>query len=671
MRIKAILFVTWLSIAGLVPSASAGPPPTALGSRVADFRLRSVEGRDVALYDFRGKQAAVLVFLGTDCPLGDLYLPRLEAIAREYDEKGVVVLGIDSNAGATAEGVARHAKEFGATFPILLDPDRAIADRLGADRTCVAVVVDGRGMLRYRGAIDDQYAYTSRKPDPTRSYLADALDQILAGKPVEVATTEVQGCPIQRAEASSSKPEPTREVTYSRDVAPILQARCQSCHRAGQIGPFALASYRDAKRWSASIAEVIDDGRMPPWHADPRSGHFANDRSLAPADKATLLAWLDGSMPEGDPADLPVPARFPDDWGIGEPDAVFAMSKPADVKAEGVMKYQWHRIPTHFAEDKWVKALEVRPGDRRVVHHILIFVAQGDDGPMPDEVRGNQLAGYVPGDEPTVFPDGMGKRIPAGADLLFQVHYTPIGKATTDQSAIALVFADGPQSHEVHTRGIATRALRIPPGEANYQAPKASMTFPVDATLLSMWPHMHVRGKDFRFTAVYPDGREEVLLSVPRYDFNWQTCYTLEEPKALPAGSRIECVAHFDNSAGNPNNPDPSAEVRFGPQTTDEMMIGYIDFILDDTGQVKSSGGREQARALLGPGTAVDQAAEAFERYDEDGDGQIRADEMKNPRIFERFDLNKDGVVTRGETELVFQFLTRIQGARPGGGRPN
>ncbi len=661
-------------IPALAGAALGGVETTRFGERVANFRLRTADGRDISLDEFQGKRAVVLFSMGTECPLGNLYLPRLSELARDYQDRGVVVLGINSNAGLEVEAVAAHAREFGATFPVLLDPDGSVADRIGVERTCTAVVVDGQGRLRYRGAIDDQYAYTTRRSGPTRAFLTEAVDAILDGRAVAVESTEVQGCPIQRAaqsetqasETSAPTPPPAAEVTYSRDVAPILQARCQSCHRPGQIGPFALESFDDATRWAASIAEAVDDGRMPPWHADPRFGHFANDRSFAPGERETLLAWIDQGMPEGDPAALPEPRTYPEDWGIGEPDAVFSLPEPVTVKAEGVMKYLWYRVPTGFAEDKWVRGIELRPTNRAVVHHILVFVDEGDGGPMPDAIRGNQLTGYVPGDEPTIYPDGMAKKIPAGADLLFQVHYTPVGRETTDQSAIALVFADGPQEHEVHTRGIATQGLRIPPREANYRAPTAVMTLPIETTLLSMWPHMHLRGKDFQFKAIYPDGREEILLSVPRYDFNWQTCYALAEPKSLPAGTRLECLAHFDNSAGNPNNPDPDALVRFGPQTSDEMLIGYIDVVASDAGlALPATAGRD----LLGPGPAAEHAAEAFERFDEDGDGQIRPSELTNSRIFARFDIDKNNIVTRDEVVRGFEILGRLQGRGLGRGR--
>ena len=374
------------------------------------------------------------------------------------------------------------------------------------------------------------------------------------------------------------------EVTYAGQVATILQNKCQSCHRPGQVAPFSLLTYEQAKRWKRGIREVVLDRRMPPWHADPGHGRFANDRGLSPEQRATLVAWVDQGTPMGDEARVPAARVFPEGWTIGTPDVVLTMPEAFTVPADGVISYQKFRVPTDFREDVWVRALEARPGDRRVVHHVCVFL----DVKAPNEegrYERPELVCYAPGDMPSVFPPGTAKKVPAGSTLVIEVHYTPSGVARPDRSSVGLIFARDAITRRAVTKGIAGKTLVIPPGAKNHEI-TSSFTFPFDARLLSLSPHMHYRGKDFRYTATYPDGRSEVLLNVPAYDFAWQGVYRLVEPKPMPRGTRIDCLAHFDNSAENPANPDPSATVTWGEQTWDEMMIGYIDYDVIDPGKL-------------------------------------------------------------------------------------
>lgn len=369
------------------------------------------------------------------------------------------------------------------------------------------------------------------------------------------------------------------QVTFASDVARILQDRCQTCHRPGQSAPFSLLTYDDARAHGAMIQEVVQQHRMPPWHADKRYGTFANDRRLNPRERATLLAWIDQGAPLGDPVAIPRERRFAEGWSIGTPDVILTMSEPYVVAPQGVLPYQYFRVSTHFTEDKWVQAVEARPGDRQVVHHFIVRIE------VPGQRikhHGQQpyLVGYAPGDIPSIYEPGTAKRIPAGADLIFAVHYTPIGEARTDRSSIALIFAREPVRHEATTQGISQEKFLIPPGAARFPV-RSRFVFKDDAHLLNLMPHMHLRGKSFRYRATYPDGRTETLLSVPAYDFGWQSVYRLAEPRAMPRGTRIDCLALFDNSTGNPNNPDPSKAVAWGDQTYDEMMIGFIDYALD------------------------------------------------------------------------------------------
>jgi hypothetical protein len=446
------------------------------------------------------------------------------------------------------------------------------------------LVLDGSGRVVYRGRIDDQFGVGYQRPNkPTRRDLAVALDEVLAGKPVSVAQTAAAGCLIARA----VRPRARGSVTYARHVSRILQRHCQECHRPGQIGPMPLLTFDDAVAWSETIREVLSDGRMPPWYADPRHGRFSNDRSLPREARATLLAWLDQGTPRGDDEDLPPPRTFPTGWTIGKPDLVLPMPKPyrvpAEAPADGI-PYQYFAIPTPFKEDVWVERAEARAGAPAVVHHIVVFIVPPGQLFRPDG-PGNLLCGTAPGDMPLILPPGFAKKIPAGARLVVQMHYTPNGKAQADQSSVALIFARQPPRHRVLTKPVDSKRFTlgldwIPPGADDYRI-ESNYTFREDAHLLAFMPHMHLRGKDFLYEAVYPDGKKEVLLSVPRYNFNWQSVYRCAKPVPMPKGTRLHCVAHFDNSANNPANPDPTATVTWGDQTWEEMMIGWIEYHLD------------------------------------------------------------------------------------------
>ncbi len=581
---------------------AAAPRPHSVEQRVTGFSLPdAVSGRTVSLADFADRPVVVLMFLGIDCPIAELYVPRISALSQALASRGVVFLGINSNAHDTLEEIAAHSERLKIPFPVLRDDGNVLADRLKAERMCEVVVLDKQRRVRYRGAIDDQYQIGARRSEPEQHYLATAIESVLAGRKVALAESQVFGCPIERVK--SRKPErpmpggnpgtPTEAVsvtdigtvTYAEHVAPIVQEKCVGCHRPGEAGPFPLLTYAQVKRRATTLREAVEERRMPPWYADPRYGHFHNDRSLSAREIATLLAWVDQGKPEGDPKKTPAPRSYSPGWKIGTPDVVLEMLEPYEVQAEGVVPYQRFRIPTGFTEDRWVQAVEGRPGDRNVVHHISIFIEEHNPDLTNTHRTGPCLVTYAPGDIPGVYPPGVAKRIPAGSDLLFEVHYTPIGRERTDRSSVGLVFAKEPVRFEAITKGIRPLGplesrLVIPPGAENHES-RATFTFRYDSHLVGLMPHMHLRGKDFKYTLRLPDGSSEVLLSVPAYNFAWQDIYRLTEPRRLPQGSQIECVAHFDNSRNNPANPDPTATVRWGDYTWDEMMIGYIDYYID------------------------------------------------------------------------------------------
>jgi hypothetical protein len=380
-----------------------------------------------------------------------------------------------------------------------------------------------------------------------------------------------------------------RNVTFNKDVAPILYKSCAECHRAGEIAPMSLMAYKEARPWAKAIREQVARKVMPPWHADPNHGSFRNDRRLTQTEIETITAWVDGGAVEGDPKDLPPAPNFVAGWNIGKPDQTFSIPEQK-IPASGVVAYQYLKVPTGFTEDRWITAAEIRSTGRSAVHHVIVFIKE-PGGAGAGEAGGQRLlVGTAPGEQPTKFPSGYAKKIPAGSELIFQMHYTPNGEATTDVTTVGLIYAKEQVRHEVHTRPVLNMKFAIPPNDPNYEV-KSSYTVTRDSHLTSLMPHMHLRGKDFIYRAVFPDGTTKVLLSVPQYDFNWQTYYVLNQPVALPKGTRIECVAHYDNSTSNKYNPDPSKEVRWGDQTWEEMMIGWISFHYDDAKPATSASG--------------------------------------------------------------------------------
>jgi mono/diheme cytochrome c family protein len=376
--------------------------------------------------------------------------------------------------------------------------------------------------------------------------------------------------------------KPKAKVTYAGQVARIIQENCQTCHHPGTAATIQLQTYDEVVSWGDMIKEVVTDKRMPPWHADPHFGKFSNDRRLKPADLETLLTWLDTGRELGDKKDLPPNPTYADGWVIGKPDAIFELPEEQTIPASGTIPYQYFVTPTNFKEDVWVQAAEARPGNRGVVHHIIVSFRdpKSKERPGGRGIGDGMLVGTAPGDMPLILPPGMARRIPAGADLVWQMHYTANGKVSKDRSQIGLIFYKGkePPKYNAQTLGITNGNFVIPPGAANHQV-ESEWTLPRDTLLLSYMAHMHLRGKDFKYDVTYPDGKTETLCSIPRYDFNWQTMYRTEKPLHLPKGSKIHCTAHFDNSAGNPANPDPKQEVTWGDQTWEEMMIGWVDFV--------------------------------------------------------------------------------------------
>ena len=430
-----------------------------------------------------------------------------------------------------------------------------------------------------------------------------------------ITSTVTNGAPQQTASATAAAP------TFSGEVAPIMYAKCVACHRPGEVAPMSLITYKDVRPWASSIREKVTSRVMPPWHADRQYGAFRNEQSLTQNEIDTIVKWVNAGAPEGNPSRMPALPKFPEGWQIGTPDVVFEMPATYSIPAKGEIAYQYFEVPTNFTEDRWMQAGEVRAGDRAHVHHIIVYVKEPTAIPRPNVMvnrpimaaataspaagapaapaaprpaapraatdaspvarTGDQmLVNWAVGEDAPMFQPGMAKRIPKGSSLVFQVHYTTNGTAGSDKSRIGLIFAKEPPKREVRTGMILNPLFAIPPGAANHEI-QAEATFTEDVNVWSMHPHMHLRGKDMTYTATYPDGRSEIVLRVPKFDFGWQTDYWLAKPLMLPKGSKISVSAHYDNSTANRHNPDATATVRWGDQTWEEMMIGFFTYTVE------------------------------------------------------------------------------------------
>jgi peroxiredoxin len=595
-----------LLLAAILSTCAAGAD---IGNQIEPFSLPDIHGRERSLAEFADMQIVVVAFLGCECPLARLYAPRLQELADEYAARKVAILGVDANQQDSLSDMTTFGRQYGVRFTLLKDREGSVADRFGVVRNPEVFVLDRDRKIRYRGRIDDQYGQGSSsgyaKTKVKSRDLANALDELLAGKRVSQTSTPVMGCLIGR----TPKVQPRGQITYTKHIAGLLDSKCVACHRPGQIGPFALQDYEEVKGWGEMIKEVVSEGRMPPWSANPDFGHFSNDPRLTDEEEQLIYAWVDNGCPEGDPADLPARHNRTDGWQIPQPDQIVYMEEPFTVPAEGVVDYQNFVVDPGWMEDKWIQAAEVRPGNRAVVHHIIATALppgvklrsrrSSEDGEAPatggparrqaavddGELRSIKLTAYVPGRLATTYKTGIAMFVPAGSKVAFQMHYTPNGREQQDKSFIGFKFAD-PQTvkRRIHGGRAANAKFVIPPHADNHEV-QSEVTLAKDRLMLWMSPHMHLRGKSFRYEAHYPDGTSEILLDVPHYDFNWQITYELAEPKLLPKGTKLKCTAHFDNSENNPANPDPTDTVKFGPQTWHEMMIGwYATLAAEDDG---------------------------------------------------------------------------------------
>lgn len=564
------------------PELAAASPPTA---------ILAADGTPIDLLP-ANEGATGLVFYSTECPISNAYSPTLNAIAAEFPASRVKLIGLCVDPDKTDVDLRDHAKEYALKFPVAADRSLKLARTYGVKVTPEAVVLDSKGKIRYRGRIDDQYAARQKRNLNAKTHeLQDALTAVLAGKPVAVTEVEAVGCPLPKPMV-----EQATKVTFTQDVASILQRHCQECHRPGQVGPFSLMNFREAAKRAIDIAQVAGDRQMPPWKPTPHFGpEFKNDRSLSEAEIATLQAWADSGAPEGDPKDMPPPVTFSDDWALGKPDLILEASEDFTIPAEGEDIYRCFVIPTSLAGDASISAIEYRPGNRRVVHHVLSYVdtsgkARELDAADPGlgyscfsgpgvEIHGD-LGGWAPGNEPSRLPDGIGRIMPKGADVVMQVHYHPSGKVETDRTRIGLYFAKTPIKQALHWSAAVNFGLKIPAGDPNFRS-ECHWPVPVDCTAIAVTPHMHMIGHDMTMTLTLPDGKTTIpLVKISDWDFGWQNTYYFREPVDLPKGSVLNVEAHYDNSASNPRNPNhPPVPVQWGEGTKDEMCIGFIGVV--------------------------------------------------------------------------------------------
>lgn len=564
-----------------------------VGRLVDDLALTSIDGTTRKLSDFKQKKAVVVAFTNTSCPLCRKFSPTLARLEKQYSERDVAFVYVNPTTSEPVDDLKRAIGTHGFAGPYVRDPEGTISRALFATHSTDVFVIDSSRTLVYRGAIDDQYGFGYARETPREEYLVAALNSVLRSEPIEVQATDAPGCPLDEKKLAAAGSPASAAVTYHNRISRLLQQYCVECHRKDGVAPFALDNREDVVGHAATIRNAIERGAMPPWFAarDEKGtpSRWANDPTLTPQDQADLFAWLDGGMPAGEVADAPLPRPAASEWRIGKPDQIFQLPKPVAVKATGRVPYQDIILETGFSGDRWVQAVEIQPTAPEVVHHILVFImppgAVAGKNPSNDkhfdqtsaiEQRG-YFAAYVPGNNTFRLPEGYAKLLPAGSRIWLQIHYEPNGTATEDQTRMGIVFASEPPKYVVQVKGANNPKISIPAGAENH--PEIGfLKLQTDVRVTSFMPHMHLRGKAFRYEVLFPDGKTQVLLDIPRYDSNWQLTYQLAEPIDLPKGSIVKATGWFDNSRGNPANPDPSRTVRWGMQAEDEMLVGYIEF---------------------------------------------------------------------------------------------
>lgn len=634
------------------------PGEHGIGSKIENLSFKDIDGTEHQLNTWKDQAAIVVAWTSTSCPISKKYVPTLVELVKASPENVTWVL-VNPIATDKKTEMQEVVQQFSKRIVYVHDETSSLSNHFKALTTTDCFILKGDQTVVYHGAIDDQYGFGYSIDQPQHRYLADALKEVLGGKVPYIAATTAPGCTLEKPSSQSTE----ATVTYHNRISRIMQRHCVECHRDGGVGPFKLDTYDDVVAHAGMIAQVVAEETMPPWYAakpeatttgTKHTSIWSNDRSLGNSEKADLLRWLDGEKTAGKAEDgISVQPRNVE-WAIGQPDQVFEFAEPVSIKATGTMPYQNVIVETNLAEDKWVQAIEIRPSNPAVVHHVLVF-ALGDGDPengtgddATDE-RGGYWAIYVPGNNYVQYRPGFARHLQKGARLRFQMHYTPNGKATTDQTKIGLVYAKEPPQHEVKVIGIVDPRLRIPPGAPNHRA-EATLTVPAEAKILGYLPHMHLRGKAARYELTRADGSVSTLLDVPRYDFNWQLLYSYYDPLDVQPGDKIKYIAWYDNSPNNPANPDPTKTVRWGAQTEDEMHLGYVEYYLPNEKPGNSQALRNRLLPAAGAGGNVEAI---FRRLDRNSDGKVTEAEIpvaQRDRIL-RLDSNGDGAISLEEAK--------------------
>ena len=567
--------VLWISAIMLLSGDVQANVSSEKLKKADNFVLIDHQGKAQELYYHRDAKAVVIMVHGNGCQIVRSNLEEFKQLRDDYQKLGVEFLMINANSQDTRQAIADEAKEWGEDMPILQDKVQLVASSLDLVRTGeVLVIQPGSWNIVYRGALSDRVDYERQKAKSNKRYVKDALDSVLADKPIELAQVVSPGCIINFDDAPS-------EISYSKTIAPILKENCVACHVQGGIAPWAMSEYAMVKGFSPMMREVLRTKRMPPWHADPEIGHWANDQAISEQDLKSLIHWIEDGSPRGEGEDplkaIPV---LESKWALGEPDLIIDI--PAyEVPASGIVDYQFPTVPNPLDKDVWIVAAAVIPGDPNAVHHILAGSSArlklNDD---VGDIFENFILTYAPGNDSGHMPEGTGVFVPKGGMYQFQLHYTPYGKKTTDRSRLGLYFADTPPKNFLREHVMANSEISIPANAERHEE-HAYFEFWEDATIYTLFPHSHYRGRSSDFKLIYADGKTETILSVPNYDFNWQRSYRLAEPKQVPAGTRILHSTIYDNSSKNRGNPDPSAVITWGLQSEEEMLYGSMSFSWD------------------------------------------------------------------------------------------
>lgn len=545
---------------------------------VVNFALLDQRGE---MHELRrtGAKAVVLFFTANGCPIARQNASKIRSLRERYSQKGIDVMMVNSALADDRKSISKEASELGVWHvPVLKDDTQGVARHLKVNRTCEAIAISTKDWrIFYRGAVDDQLVEGAQKPSPSVSYLENAIEDFLNEKPIRESHTVARGC---RIEFDGGEGADTTPVSYSATIAPLLQQKCVGCHSPGNIGSWPMSHYKKVKSMASMIEEVLLTRRMPPWDADPAIGKFSNDCSLSPDQAKLLIRWIHQGAPRGEGPDplegyAVAPAQ---DWPLGKPDLILRLPKPEKIPATGVVDYRHIEVSAGNTNALWVAGVFVKPGNRKVVHHLIARLKEG--GHKDNLGQKEMFAGWAPGANLGYFPKGSGKLLPKDAKFDFEMHYTTNGTEQEDQTELGIYLMPEKPETRFETVPLVDTKFEIPPGDPDAHA-SAMFGLKKDAVLYSVTPHMHLRGKWMKFEALLPSGKREVICSVPRYDFNWQYTYLLEKPKKLPAGTWVMISGGYDNSSRNPANPDPTKTVHWGDQSFDEMFLGWYNVTWD------------------------------------------------------------------------------------------